>query len=96
MNIRLRGEGLLEKLFQQALFKKEYKSIDSVINVSKMINEEEYQPIKLIDEAEEDNIKGYLKTNKENKASWLDRVRELLYMDDIVNVSNSLIFCQSF
>ncbi len=74
------------------LYKGIYQDIESVLLKTKMFNEEHYKPVDTVGDVSKDKISGYLKKDNKNKPAWLNSVRELFVIDDIENISNSLIF----
>lgn len=74
------------------LYKEIYQDIESVLWTEKMFKEEQYKQITTIGDIPKERISGYLKKNNKNKPAWLNSVRELFVIDEIENISNSLIF----
>lgn len=74
------------------LFKDRYQNIESVIMKTKMFDEEHYKEIDTNGNISKETISGFLKKDNKNTPSWLTSVRELFVLDDIKNISNSLIF----
>ena len=69
-----------------------YQDIESVLLKEKMFKEEQYRQISTIGDIPKERISGYLKKNNKNKPAWLDNIRELFDIEEIENISNSLIF----
>ena len=69
-----------------------YQDIESVLLKEKMFKEEQYRQISTVGDIPNERISGYLKKNNKNKPAWLNSVRELFVVDEIENISNSLIF----
>lgn len=74
------------------LFKDRVTTFDNALLNDKMYKENDYQPLKLIDEKHSSNIIGYINKNKANPPARLTKIRELFIIDDIYNSSNSIIF----
>jgi len=74
------------------LYKEMYQDIESVLLKEKMFKEEQYRQISTIGDIPNERISGYLKKNNKNKPAWLDNIRALFDIEEIENISNSLIF----
>ncbi|EMB21671.1 DUF6119 family protein [Treponema denticola] len=74
------------------LYKEIYQDIENVLLKEKMFKEEQYKQISTIGDIPKERIIGYLKKNNKNKPAWLDNIRELFDIEEIENISNSLIF----
>ena len=74
------------------LYKEMYQDIESVLLKEKMFKEEQYRQISTVGDIPNERISGYLKKNNKNKPAWLDNIRALFDIEEIENISNSLIF----
>ena len=74
------------------LFKDRVTEFNQALLEDKMYEQEKYEELQLVDESKQETIIGYINRNKPNPPAWLNKIRELFEVDDIVNSSNSIVF----